>query len=132
MCKWYFYANKSSYPPLSGPLTVIPGLLLFFLWPKGKQDYKGSGTKLKHIDYLGAFLIVVAPALTIFIINEAAIGEYGWSSPVTIIILITSLLLWICFFLWQRELTRRPRLANILPQLPWEILVNRVLVAALM
>lgn len=116
---------------LSGPLAAIPCLLLFFLWPKTHLKAR-CDTALVQIDYLGALLLVAAPVLTIFVLDQAATGKYKWTSPITISLLLISPLLWGILFLWQREIARRPCLAHLLPQLPWDILSNRIIIASLL
>jgi hypothetical protein len=70
--------------------------------------------------------------LPVFMINQAAIHDYPWKSPTTIIVFILAGLCWICVIFWQRELSRNPKYQHMRPQLPFRILSSRVMLAAIM
>lgn len=77
-------------------------------------------------------LVLVGTILPVFIINQAAIRDYAWNSPATIIILIISGLAWILLVFWQREIATGARFHHLRPQLPWRILTSRVMMAAVL
>ncbi len=103
------------------------------LW-REDQVHKTARAKLSiyDLDFIGAILILAAFTLPIFITSQASIGVYAWSSPTTISILVLSVVTWVCLVAWQWHVSKSSRFSALLPQLPWEILSNRVLMAALM
>lgn len=105
-------------------------MVLFFLWPR---DYQLTvPVSFRCLDYLGAILVLAGTVLPVFIINQAAIQDYAWKSGTTISILIISGLCWVVVIYWQRVLSRNPKYEHIHPQLPFRILSNRVMLAAIL
>ncbi|KAK3300902.1 major facilitator superfamily domain-containing protein [Chaetomium fimeti] len=118
--RWAFWMN--------GPIGVVPGLALFFVWPKNFRTFKTM--PFSHLDFLGALLLLMATVLLVFIINQATVREYEWSSPQTIAVLILSVLAWLILAWWQWYLSRKPNLGHIRAQIPWRILSDRVLMSS--
>lgn len=114
----------------SAPCAFVPGVLLLFLWPKDYQLF--VRVDMRRLDYLGAVFILAATVLPVFIINQAAIRDYAWRSATTITVLVLGGLCWVALVLWQRQLARDPRFRLIRPQLPYNILTSRVMLAAIL
>nr|UWV21335.1 polyketide synthase 2 [Chaetomium globosum] len=119
--RWAFWMN--------GPIGVVPGLALFFVWPKTFRTFKT--VPFRHLDFLGALLLLMATVLLVFIINQTTVREYEWSSPQTIAVLILSGAAWLTLAWWQWYLSRRPSLGHIRAQIPWRILSDRVLMSSI-
>ncbi|OAA47799.1 Major facilitator superfamily domain, general substrate transporter [Metarhizium rileyi] len=114
---------------INGPCAFVPAVILFFIWPKDYQLF--VGIPLRHLDYIGAILVLAGTVLPVFIINQAAIKDYAWDSAATIIIFILSGFCWVSLIVWQRVLFDNPKLHFIRAQLPWRIISSRVMVAAI-
>lgn len=108
---------------------MVPGLALFFVWPKTFRTFKT--VPFRHLDFLGALLLLMATVLLVFIINQTTVREYEWSSPQTIAVLILSGAAWLTLAWWQWYLSRRPSLGHIRAQIPWRILSDRVLMSSI-
>jgi predicted membrane channel-forming protein YqfA (hemolysin III family) len=104
--------------------------VLFILWPKDYQLF--VKIPFRHLDYIGAVLVLAGTVLPVFIINQAAIKDYAWDSATTIIIFVLGGLCWVCLIIWQRVLFKNPKLHFIRAQLPWGIISSRVMVAAIL
>ncbi|KAH6636358.1 hypothetical protein F5144DRAFT_619703 [Chaetomium tenue] len=120
--RWAFWMN--------GPIGVVPGLALIFVWPKTFRTFKT--VPFRHLDFLGALLLLMATVLLVFIINQVTVREYEWSSPQTIAVLILSGSAWLILAWWQWYLSRRPSLGHIRAQIPWRILSDRVLMSSIL
>ncbi|KAI3055433.1 hypothetical protein CBS147352_2886 [Aspergillus niger] len=117
--RWGFWIN--------GPCAFVPLVTLLLVWP---NDFHFSkNVRFRHLDYLGALLILVGSVLFVFILNEAAIRAYAWNSAPVIIVLIISALSWGALVYWQWVILSKPRFKQIQPQLPFRLLSSRVMVA---
>ncbi|KAM3498691.1 hypothetical protein MY10362_008003 [Beauveria mimosiformis] len=117
---------------INGPCCVVALLLLLLFWREDMADKKARAQLgICNLDFPGAILIIAGVTLPIFVISQASIGVYAWSSPTTISVLVVSALMWICLLVWQQQMPWWPRFSGTLSQLPWEILTNRILLAAL-
>lgn len=94
--------------------------------------YTFKKTPLKHVDWAGALLLMAAPVLLVFGINQATIGDYAWNGPETIVVLTLGGVVGIMLLWWQRYLSRTSRLFHIQAQVPWRLLSDRVLMSATM
>jgi len=109
----------------SGPCAFVPGAILIFAWPKNMATFQPA--PLKHLDYIGAILMLGGTVLLVFILNQAAIREYAWDSGATIAVLIISILCLLSLVLWQRFVSRNRNYRHIRAQFPFEIMSDRVL-----
>ncbi|KAL3479547.1 MFS general substrate transporter [Aspergillus californicus] len=107
--RWGFWIN--------GPCAFAPLVALLIVWPN--DFHYAKNVRFRHLDYLGALLILLGSVLFVFILNEAAIRTYAWKSVPVILILIISGFSWIVL----------PKLRHIRPQLPFRLLSSRVMVA---
>ncbi|KAJ6782868.1 hypothetical protein PWT90_07962 [Aphanocladium album] len=115
---------------INGPIAFVPMIALVLLWPKRFRTFKK--VQFKELDYVGILLVMVATVLPVFILNQAAVREYAWNSGTTIAILVLSGLAWISLILWQWYLFKNPRSYRIRPQVPFQLLKDRVLLAVIM
>lgn len=111
----------------SGPCALLPLVTLLLVWPN--DFHFAKNVRFRHLDYLGALLILVGSVLFVFILNEAAIRAYAWNSAPVIIVLIISALSWGVLVYWQWVVLSKPRFKQIRPQLPFRLLSSRVMVA---
>lgn len=118
------------YPTYSGPCAFVPALVLFFAWPRTLMTFNRASPK--RLDYVGAILVLGGTTLSVFIINQAAIRVYSWDSALVISVLIISGLCWVALVPWQWQLSRNPRLRFIIPQFPFRILTDRVMMSSIM
>ncbi|KAK4154959.1 MFS general substrate transporter [Chaetomidium leptoderma] len=118
--RWAFWIN--------GPIGIIPAIALFFAWPKNFWTFKK--VPFKHLDFLGALLLMMATVLLVFIINQATVRDYAWNSPQTIAVLALSGSAWFVLAWWQWYLSKAPSLGHIRPQIPWRLLSHRVLMSS--
>jgi len=75
---------------------------------------------------------MLSPVLLVFIINQATVGEYPWTSPQTLTILLLSFLCALTLLAWQRYLSKTPKFAHIRAQIPWRVLSDRVLMCSVL
>lgn len=83
----------------------------------------------RRIDFLGAFMILAASILFVSALEEGGTA-YTWHSPVTLTLLIVSLLLWVGFVLWEMYKGKRPSARE--PMLPWRVVTNRFTMGTLL
>ncbi|KXX79381.1 Multidrug resistance protein 3 [Madurella mycetomatis] len=120
--RWAFWMN--------GLIGIIPSIVLCFACPKHFRAFKK--VPFKHLDYLGALLLMIATVLLVFIINQVTVREYAWTSPQTIAVLALSGSAWFILVWWQWHLSRTPSLGHIRAQTPWRLLSHRVLMSSVM
>ena len=77
---------------------------------------------VRHIDFLGAFLVLAASVLFVSALEEGG-TEYEWKSSVVLSLLCLSVVLWVLFFIWQK-VASNPGNAHE-PILPWRLLTDR-------
>ncbi|KAL2814051.1 major facilitator superfamily domain-containing protein [Aspergillus granulosus] len=117
--RWGFWIN--------GPCAFVPLVALLIVWPN--DFHYARNVRFRHLDYLGALLILLGSVLLVFILNEAAIRVYAWKSVPVIIIIIISGFSWIALVFWQWFIASKPNFRHIRPQLPFRLLSSRVMVA---
>ena len=92
---------------LAGIITVAG----IFLIPQ-QPPRDSSSRDVPTVDWLGAFLITAGLILLMFAITEGNV--VGWRTPWVPVLIVVSLLVVVCFALWQRYLenrtTRQPML----------------------
>ncbi|KAF2821599.1 MFS multidrug transporter-like protein [Ophiobolus disseminans] len=132
--RWIFLLNLP---------TALPALLIVF-WcvPRGfpyhgrpkrfKQlSHLMSRATVKRVDFLGSALLLLATLSLVPAVEEAGLS-HGWRSAFTMTLLVTSEILWILFFLWERQVTRNKDMAGVTePVFPWRFVQNRVFVGML-
>ncbi|RAH64464.1 uncharacterized protein BO66DRAFT_443961 [Aspergillus aculeatinus CBS 121060] len=134
-CSWVVLAYTLSYvgkylKPSAvryGPCAFVPLVALLIVWPN--DFHYARNVRFRHLDYLGALLVLLGSVLFVFILNEAAIRDYAWKSVPVILIFIISGLSWMALVYWQWLISSKPKLAHIRPQLPFRLLASRVMVA---
>lgn len=94
--------------------------------------YTFKKTPFKHLDWPGALLLMAAPVLLVFGMNQATIGVYSWNGPETIVVLVLAGVAGILLLWWQRYLSRTSHYRHIQAQVPWRLLSHRVLMSATM
>jgi predicted membrane channel-forming protein YqfA (hemolysin III family) len=104
--------------------------VLFLIWPNDYQLF--VKIPFRHLDYIGAVLVLAGTVLPVFIVNQAAIRDYAWGSATTITVFILGGLCWISLLIWQRVLFKNPKLQFIRAQLPWRVISSRVMLAAIL
>lgn len=112
------------------PCTAAIFALLLLAYPRGPSNRHATIPRLLgQVDILGLGLSLASTVLLVFALQQAG-SVYAWSSPVTISILATSVVLVALFVAYEALLPRlfdRPPL----PALPLRLFRQRVLVAAL-
>jgi hypothetical protein len=86
------------------------------------------GKKLRSLDLLGAFLLLAASVILIFALEEGG-NQYSWKSAVIVSSLAISLLLWVGFICWEKEVERRFKGA-VEPVFAWRLTKNRFFIGA--
>ena len=89
--RWIFRMNL--------PLTVLCAVCVYFFMPLRKVEANWK-TKLKAIDFFGAFLALGGTALIILGLNWGG-NEYAWKSTHVIASLVVGFVVCIFFVLWQ-------------------------------
>ncbi len=114
----------------SGACAVVPGILLLMLWPT--EYHKFISIKFKHVDYIGMILILLGTVLPVVTMHEISVKEFLWDSCPTISLLIVSGIAWGLLIAWQWWISRSQRLRFLQAQLPFRMIAERVIVAALL
>jgi hypothetical protein len=88
---------------------------------------------LRRINFVGVILVLTASLLLVTPLLQAAI-TFKSSSPVTIVLLVLSGVLWISFFGWECYLSRRKEKGHITqePVFSWRFAHNRVFLGVLL
>jgi hypothetical protein len=104
---------------------VVLALPSNFPHPPRKDRWVKDNFKLKNfrrLDFLGTFLLLAASILFVAALEGGGI-EYSWNSPVTLSLLIISIVLWPCFILWEKFQDTRETAQE--PVFPWRLATNR-------
>ncbi|GFF35577.1 hypothetical protein IFM46972_04597 [Aspergillus udagawae] len=117
--RWAFWIN--------GPCAFVPAVALFFVWPNDSHAAKNA--RFKHLDYVGTLFIMLGSVVFVFILNQAASRVYAWKSAPVILIIVISGLAWIALVCWEWIVSWHPKLRHVLPQLPFRLLADRVMLA---
>jgi Zn-dependent protease with chaperone function len=80
-----------------------------------------SRRSMQRLDFLGAFLLIGANLLLVTALLEAS-TTFSWHSPVIIVLLALSGMLWISFVIWEWFVTRRDKPE---PVFPFRFFLNR-------
>jgi predicted membrane channel-forming protein YqfA (hemolysin III family) len=83
----------------------------------------------RRVDFLGTFLLLAASILFVAAVQQGGI-EYSWKSSVILSLLIVSLILGPCFFLWERWQDTRKTEQE--PVFPWRLTTNRFAMGTLL
>ncbi|KAI9662563.1 MAG: hypothetical protein M1821_008730 [Bathelium mastoideum] len=121
--RWVFYLN--------GPLGAIAVLLLIIFLPSTAADramfmllYKRLHNNAWHrVDFIGAFLLLSASILLVFVLEEAG-TRFAWDSAAMVASLVCACLCWILFPVWEYYVDK-PRSAQE-PIFPVRLLKNRL------
>ncbi|KAI1325561.1 MFS general substrate transporter [Xylariaceae sp. FL0255] len=127
LSRWIFLINV--------PIAAVAGLLLFALIPTG-FPYHGSNRQipvpsksLNRLDYPGTALLLLSTLSFVAAFEEAgSLSRY--SSAYVIVLLITGVLGWAVFLLWERRVTLQAKIRE--PVFPWRFVLSRVWVGMLL
>ncbi len=98
------------------PLAAIAiTLVFFFLHLKVPKDDLRS--KMKRMDWIGNFLVIVSITITSVALTWAGV-KYSWSSYQVLVPLILGVVLMIVFFVYEATLA-------VEPVVPWQLVNNR-------
>ncbi|HEY0755949.1 MAG TPA: MDR family MFS transporter [Ktedonobacteraceae bacterium] len=115
--RWVFYINL--------PIGIIALAALLAFLPANISDrdtnYRGWAA-VRRIDFLGAFLAAGATICLLLGLTWGGGQTYAWVSPQIIGVLITSVVLYACFFIVERFAAE--------PILPLELFRNRIFAVA--
>ena len=84
---------------------------------------------LQRIDWVGAFVLLVATILVCTAFEQAGI-EFPWESAFVIAMLVVSGVLWLGFLGWEKWVTKKGGVRE--PVSPWRFLANRVTIGVLL
>ena len=149
--RWVFLLKSANAPSLSAlkltcecysiPPGVLAGILVIFCIPThfpyhGQSGYqtrsisaKLSKATLDRVDFLGAFVLLVATLFLVAALEEAG-THYPWKSAFVITLLTISGILWIAFLLWERRVTLAAKVPE--PVFPWRFVQSRVWIGMLL
>lgn len=115
----------------SGPAGALALMLILLAmpdnFPHGRQNahrrtVRSTLMKVRRIDFLGALLLLAGSVLLVAALEEGG-TQYTWQSPVTLSLLILSLLLLISFPVWEKlQATRNTRQEAVFP---WRLATDR-------
>ena len=94
---------------------------------EGEKHKSAEG--FARIDLAGSFLSLAASVLLVVAVEEGGI-EFAWDSPVTLTLLVISIICYFSFIFQQRSLSRHK--TDQEGVLPWHLLKNRFFVAYLL
>ncbi|KAI0436485.1 putative efflux pump antibiotic resistance protein [Xylaria telfairii] len=119
--RWVFIINL----PIGVVAVCSLGLLLPNNFPyhgSRRRPFTSETNVLKKIDFLGAFLLLAANIFLVTALMEAS-TQFTWSSPVIIVFLVLSGLLWIAFVVWEWVITADTW--SLEPVFPFRFFQNR-------
>lgn len=88
------------------PLCVLAFLSVFFVLHLPKIEHSNWKTKLARIDFLGAFVLVLAVFTLLLGLDRG--GNVAWSTPITVASLCTSVPLFILFAVIEQKYAAEP------------------------
>ena len=87
-----------------------------------RETKQSTLERIRKIDFLGFLLSLAASALLVAALEEGG-TEYSWQSSVTLSLFVISLLLWICFPIWERFQASRKTTQEAV--FPWRLAIDR-------
>lgn len=111
--RWIFLLNV--------PVGVVALVLILFAWPTVTSAGK---IPLKHLDFVGAILYLVASVFFVFALQEGGSGVYAWNSPTIIAILVVGLCCGLIFAVWIWFASKHSK--SISPIFPSHFFTHRV------
>ncbi|KAI1321022.1 drug resistance transporter [Xylariaceae sp. FL0255] len=119
--RWVFLLNV----PIGATVIIVAYLTVPNEFPFHGNALQGprAKPKLSNIDFAGAFLMLLALALLIAGLNEAA-SNLVWVSPTVLAPIIISGLAWAAFFTYERWYERSG--SSIQPVFPWRFCHSRM------
>lgn len=108
--------------------SVIASIIL--VWPKVSGSSLTSKSAFYTIDFLGTLLILAASALHAYGFEYAGTDVNAWSSPLVLSMVIIAALCWVCFFIWEIYLAKRPN-SKVKPVFPMRIIRHRIMAAVI-
>ncbi|MCJ1292272.1 hypothetical protein MMC34_003822 [Xylographa carneopallida] len=98
--------------------------------PPGLNKHTLGAALLGHVDFVGAFLLVISSVLLIIALEEAGAAKESWNSPVIISTLSISGICFLCLIVWI--LVLNAGMIPITPILPVRLLTHRIMAAAIL
>ncbi|KAF2229265.1 MFS general substrate transporter [Viridothelium virens] len=103
--RWVFYLN--------GPVGAVAMLLLIIFLPATAADTamfmlirkRVHNHAWHRVDFIGAFLLLSASVLLVFVLEEAG-ARFAWDSAAMISSLVCACICWILFPLWEHYVDR--------------------------
>ncbi|OTB06093.1 hypothetical protein M426DRAFT_259520 [Hypoxylon sp. CI-4A] len=126
--RWVFFLNGPGGLLAIGMVAVsIP---FGFLYGKSNRFIRSMVAERawKRVDLLGALLSLAASILLVFAVQQGGVA-YSWNSSAIIASFILSGILWIGFFGWERQLSKRNVVCE--PMFPWRLVRNRFVLGLL-
>src|SRR5438552_2788315 len=90
----------------SGPCVIIPAMCFLAGFPGDTKD-SYELRSWKEFDYVGGVLILAAPVLVVFGLQEAGEGLYDWNSAIVLCTLIIGIVCWLLLFIWEYFIFRK-------------------------
>ncbi|KAF2106986.1 putative MFS multidrug transporter [Lophiotrema nucula] len=112
--RWVFFLNA--------PAGAVALILILITLPGRPRSDESMLSKLKRVDYLGAFLVLSATVLFVTALEQGGTG-YSWKSALVLSLLIISIFLGsgCLFWSWYIEHASKPQE----PMLAWSLLTDR-------
>lgn len=88
-----------------------------------------------HVDFIGAFLLLVSTTFLIFSMEEAGAGKFAWDSTTIVVCLVIAGVCFLAFVAWIIILSMIGGPAGkipISPIIPLRILQHRILASAIL
>lgn len=131
--RWVFLLNV--------PAAVLAGVLIIVCVPNhfphhgksgnSRSNFKRAFSKatLQRVDFLGAFMLLIATLFFVAALEEAG-NDYPWRSTFVITLLTISGIFWIAFLFWERRVTLKNKLQE--PVFPWRFVQSRIWIGMLL
>jgi len=108
-------------------------VILYFVWPKDPpRGAHLAQISLAQVDWLGAALLLLFTTVFTLSIQQAGSRIYAWNSQTIVALLVVAGLALVALIAWQWIVSRMAKLRNIAEILPWRIISDRILMAAIM
>ena len=119
----------------SVPAGVVAAIMIVICMPNGfphhgdprtpRSDTVGafSKTTFDRVDFLGAFMLLIATLFLVAALEEAG-NRYPWRSAFVIVLLTISGFAWIAFLWWERRVTLHSGAQE--PVFPWRFIQSRI------
>lgn len=124
--RWVFLLNiPAALPAILIIAFAVPRGFPYHDKPKSFKELMSKAT-MRKVDFLGSTLLLLATLSLVAAVEEAGLS-HSWHSAFVIALLVTSGVLWITFFIWERHITRDDGLPGATePVFPWRFVRNRV------